>query len=545
VELRRELRKYRVENDRVTLLHSDTKCAEPSDGLDPNEARQFVLMTHAAVIDRGRLHGFREWQGRQRVIIWDEALFTREPSSIDLSALGAQLGGLKAAAYGNPDLQEALDYLAENERAALDAVAALKEAGEKTGLVRFKPCRDFERLERMRSALAHLRRTTDTAEALLSIGQLSEARVRTAEMNGGVISYRESIPRDMGSVVVLDASWACRDLLHNDNTLTDAENLQAVASVRKQFGLESLADLKQYDAVTVTQILAPGGRYSVVGSKNAAKKGDLQRAKPVLLEVVVDEVLRADAEGAAGVLVYHYKARDGDPNALEMLKAALEEKKPGITTQLTDPNRVPKTTEGKQPVWLKSEVNGSETGFNHARHCEVVVLWGVLHDADHVITSKLAAVSDDLDTDLSHGRVRHYRDTEKHHRVLQAISRGAMRNPGDEHSSAAPMSALVIDPDETLGTAMEKALPGIVWNYKPGPKGYSRQRGIPFLAKRALRKFLRRQPRDVKEVTAGVAKAAAVAELGEKLESKTWRKIRDETLAEVAWKLDGRRLVRG
>jgi hypothetical protein len=48
----------------------------------------------------------------------------------------------------------------------------------------------------------------------------------------------------------------------------------------------------------------------------------------------------------------------------------------------------------------------------------------------------------------------------------------------------------------------------------------------------------------MKEVTAQVAKTAVVTELGEKLESKTWRKIRDEVLAEVAWKLEGRRLVR-
>jgi hypothetical protein len=262
----------------------------------------------------------------------------------------------------------------------------------------------------------------------------------------------------------------------------------------------------------------------------------------VLLEVVVDEVLRADAEGAAGVLVYHYKARDGDPNALEMLKAALEEKKPGITTQLTDPNRVPKTTEGKQPVWLKSEVNGSETGFNHARHCEVVVLWGVLHDADHVITSKLAAVSDDLDTDLSHSRVLHYRNTEKHHRVLQAISRGAMRNPGDEHSSAAAMTAVVIDPDETLGTAMEAALPGIRWNYRPGPRGYSKRRGLPFLAKRALARFLRQQTGN--EVSTRAAKAAVVAELGERLEDRAWRRLRNAGLAESGWELSGARLTR-
>jgi hypothetical protein len=539
VEMRRELRKWKVADDRVTLLHSDKQCSEPSDDLDPSVARQFVLMTHAAVIDRGRLRGFREWNGRQRVVVWDEALWTQEPTSIDVAALAAQLSALRLAVCGRPDLQEALDYLTPNSETAISTVLALKEAGEQTGRVPFATCLDFEKLERMRTALVNVPRSTDVAEALLSIAQLDDARVRTAEMSGGVISYRESIPGDLGSIVVLDASWAVRDLLHQDRTLTSAEDLDEVLAVREQFGLASLADLKTYHDVTVTQVLAPGGWYSVIGTKNSTKKGDLQKPEPVLLEVIVQAVLDAEGSGMAGVLVYLFKERDGDPSAVDMLKAALEARRPGITTKLTT-----RAGETKPTTWLKTEHNGSETGFNYARHCGLVILWGVLHDADHVITSKMVAASDDLDADLSHTRVLHFRNTEKHHRILQAISRGAMRNPGDKHSSAAPMSALVIDPDETLGIAMEGALPGIHWHYKPGPKGYSRQRGLPFLAKRVLKKFLKSQPRDVEEVMAQAAKAAVVSELDEQLPDRTWRRLRDAALVDSGWKVSGRRLVR-
>ena len=58
IELHRELQGTAAAS-RVTLLHSDKKASVPSDELDPNTARQFTLLTHAAVVDRGRLHGYR------------------------------------------------------------------------------------------------------------------------------------------------------------------------------------------------------------------------------------------------------------------------------------------------------------------------------------------------------------------------------------------------------------------------------------------------------------------------------------------------------
>jgi hypothetical protein len=343
---------------------------------------------------------------------------------------------------------------------------------------------------------------------------------------------------------VLDASEAVRDILHNDRTLESAENLSVVTTVKRMHGLGSLAELKTYHDVNVIQVLAPGGRYSVVGTKNSQKKGDLQRAAPILLNLIADFVVEAYDADLAGVLVYHFKARDGDPNARTMLKAALEARRPGITTKLTAPSRVDTTTQGEQPWWLKFEHNGDETGFNHARHCELVILWGVLHDADHVITSKMIATCDDLDTDLSHDRVQGYQNTEKHNRIFQAAGRGNMRNPGKEPSSAAPMTLRVVDPDITLGPALTAVCKGIDWQYRAGPRGYSTQRGIPFLAKRALVRFLKAQPKDVEEVSTRSAKAAVVAELGEKLTQAKWQRARTEGVAAAGWRLSGARITR-
>lgn len=543
VELRRELRKYGVDAGLITLLHSDRKCEEPSDSHSPEEARQFTLMTHAAVIDRGRLRSYRDWHGRQRVILWDEALFTQQPTSIDISTLQAQLAGLAMPAIGNPDLQEALEYLNANAQIAYQTAVKLKETEEQTGSAVFVPCHDREKLERMRRGLSRISRSTEAAEVLLHISQLAGAKVRTVQMGGGVISFKESIPRDLTSIIVLDASEAVRTILENDTTLKSAEDVSVVKTVKQQHGLESLASLKTYDDVKVVQILAPGGRYSVVGTKRSPK-GDLKRAEPVLLKLIADYVVKGYDDGLAGVLVYHFKARDGHPNARSMLKVELERRRPGITTKLTDPKRVDETTEGQQPWWLKFEHNGDEEGFNHARHCELVILWGVLHDPDHVITSKMIATCDDLDTDLSHDRVQGYMNSEKHHRVLQAGGRGTMRNPGKEPSSAAPMTLVVVDPDETLGPALKAVCPGIDWRYRAGPKGYSPERGIPFLAKLALVEFLKAQPKDVEKVSTKEAKAAVVAELGEPLSRGKWLRARNEGAALTGWAAAGTWITR-
>ena len=119
-----------------------------------------------------------------------------------------------------------------------------------------------------------------------------------------------------------------------------------------------------------------------------------------------------------------------------------------------------------------------------------------------------------------------------------------MRNPGKEPSSAAPMTLLVVDPDTTLGPALTAICRGINWQYRAGPKGYSTQRGISFLAKRALVKFLKARPEDVEEVSTREAKAAVVAELGEPLTQARWQGARNEGIAAAGWKRAGARIVR-
>src|SRR5207247_3250817 len=97
LELVHELVNRGVPRDAITLLHSDTsrQGIEAPDKPEPSEARRIVLMTHANVVDRGRLPDYSQWSGRPRVVLYDESLFTKVPASVELPELAAATAKLR------------------------------------------------------------------------------------------------------------------------------------------------------------------------------------------------------------------------------------------------------------------------------------------------------------------------------------------------------------------------------------------------------------------------------------------------------------------
>ena len=123
-ELRADLDRYGVPKRKVSLIHSSRSATWPSDSHDPKNARQFVLLTHANVIDRRRLWDYATWRGQPRIILWDESLLTRAPASVELRELGAAIGSLRHVAT-HPDhgeLETALSYLATCEARAMEVL---------------------------------------------------------------------------------------------------------------------------------------------------------------------------------------------------------------------------------------------------------------------------------------------------------------------------------------------------------------------------------------------------------------------------------------
>jgi hypothetical protein len=532
-ELRNDLHEWGVPNSKVTLVHSSRPGTEEwdSDSHDPEDARQFVLLTHNNVIDRRRLEDFSEWKGQPRLVLWDESLLTRTPRSVELRELGAAVGALRHVATHPKytDLAATVAYLGECEAQAAATLSELRESGERSALVHF-PRRSFAEVHEMREVMAKIGQVPEVAKDFLDLSQ-ADARIVPGQW-GGMISFQASIPVDVApNVVVLDASWVCRSLLRLDSTLEDAEDLPQVQRVMRKYNLKSLADLKNYRQVEVTQVMTSGGRAAIVKKDLGDKSTD-----PLVLPLVVDAIAASDVP----VLVYVFKDRADDRgvSAREAVKQALI--KDGHGDLLA--KRV-EVGEGDTRWWLSFETHGNETGFNRYNHCGLVLLYGVLHDSETVVASKLAAAEANLDTDLSTQRLRSYLQSEKHHRVLQAMSRGAMRNPGEgTPKEAAPMRALIFDADTTLRPSLRAALPGIRWTLRSGP---GRKRGVVVVAAMALAKHLKSLPASTREVASKTTKTAIEETIGEPIRSQTWKRVRDEALKGLpGWRASGQRLKR-
>lgn len=525
-ELDADLERYGVPLDRVSLVHSDLDADRPPRHATPEDARQHVLLTHANVLDRHRLRGFSEWKGRKRLVVWDESLFSRTSYSVDLVKLMGAAGELKVKCKDpeHTDLAPVAEYLTCCATEALATLEELRRDGLDSMPLRFPP-RSFALITSMREVLAVERTPSAVARDFLEMCQ-EEVRV-LPQSSGGIISYRDTVSRDLApDMLVLDASYVCRDVLKMDTSLVDAATLPHVEAIMQG---QPLSELKSYAAVEVMQVLSSGGRDAIV-RKDLAGRG----AAPVL-KLVADAV----ASSTVPVLVYCFKPRSEDgADAKQELLAALDAR--GLAHLETD--RV--TVAGESRRWLNFQTHGNETGFNRYNHCGLVVLWGVLHVPDTVTAALIAAGEDDLDTDLSKRRVLNLRNSEKHHRVLQALSRGTMRNPAKgEPGAAAAMRALVIDGDRSLCAVMREALPGIQWTRQLGP---GQTRGTTELAAEALVTYLAKLPEGTESVPLRQAKGVVRNTTGGKLAPKTWRRARDLALHTAkGWRVEGHRLQRG
>ena len=104
------------------------------------------------------------------------------------------------------------------------------------------------------------------------------------------------------------------------------------------------------------------------------------------------------------------------------------------------------------------------------------------------------------------------------------------------------MKALVIDHDHRLGLELQKEFKGIRWQFKLGPKGHSpKQRGLSFLIKTELWRYLNALPPKIHAVKNAAARREVERALGEKLSGTAWIRHRDSSLGNTGWRVSGHR----
>jgi len=519
-ELYDDLIESGVPEEKITFIFSGKREHWTSSTHEPEDANQYTLLTHANALDKQRLQDFASWKGQPRIVLWDESLLTRTAVSLGLRQLHTTVSDLEyLVRYSRHfDLEPLAIYLRECHELAEKKLEFVRFEDYDSHRIKF-PSRTNTELKAMRTALAKVHRPPKHATTFLNLSRESAVVVRVG--TGGVITYVDAVPEGVAlNMFILDASWLCREVLSLDKTLRSAEDLVRVKRIIREYKLEKgLASLKRYDRVTVRQVLTTGGRKGIVNADLAPYRS------PKVLPMVVDEVIKA-AEAGIPVLVYHYLAREGEPDARAALVAELVEQ--GHRKLLDE-----KTADGRDVLCF--EHHGNETGFNRYNHVGLVILWGVLHDDDTVTASKLVAGHDNLDAYVSATHIDRLHRSERRHRVFQAISRGRMRNPAiDDPEQATEMRVVIFDSDETMAEKIDDAMPGLQWTMELGP---GRRSGVQAAGCNVLAEELAERSEPWKT---GEAKQWTASALNrEKIPTRTWKTLRDAACEQTGWTVKG------
>lgn len=322
-----------------------------------------------------------------------------------------------------------------------------------------------------------------------------------------MITYDVVVPRELGDVAVLDASWPIRDLQRLDKSIQEDPAFHG--------------DIKSYETVTINHLDGPSGRRSMTvafsGSRGTRKVS--KEIAQVVKSIPEDE----------GVLIFTFKpAKGAKLDMAEKLKGDLQAE--GIDVEA-------KLTSGKPRfAWLTW---GRETSTSEFQYCKNVIFAGVLHRSDVDLAGAIAGQRDDLTVDIGHAEIEKVKRSEIAHSLLQAINRGAARDTVD--GKAKPMNVWLIHYDMKIRGVLNEVMPEVVWvDWQPRhikAKGHKLEDAV-----KAITKALASLPASTISIAIRQFKGSIG---GLDVPARTWTRALNECLeSEAGWELQRRSLVR-
>ena len=516
-----------VPADRIGLMHSylyDPKRAaqgregyasEPSEGHD----RPVLLVTHAN-LKAGEL---KPWMTARpgALVFYDESLIVAESMALPLlnetrNSLAFEVAGLQAAMLSSVELAP-LAAWAQDAFAAL--LAAVKGHHNSTVLTVKVPEVNPEDAAKWQRIHLMQRQDAPNLSMLLKLAETSQQLRVFSNDNGtqALLSYTVSVPDELSNVIVLDASDPVRELVHHDKRMQRAEDVvPLLADFRDIPG--ALSSVKRNDRVSIYFAKEAGGRKVTTKQFREA-----QTTTPKSIEKLVRLVKSKPAEA---FLIFTYKDRDGVQYGSTILKA-LEKAGVDLREQLPDGNfRICVCT------W------GQETASNEYRHCQNVVLLGVIFQPEESIAGTFLGQVDNLKAPEMHSVVRRLQYAECVHSIYQAANRGSMRivDVIDGKAQAQPCSLYVIHNDATLRDKLSVVMPGATWTpWREADEGMTAAE-VALLIEAELTK-----------VAAGGYDRVTLRELKKTVAptvpTGTWQRARDIALKDSPWCVSGQSLV--
>lgn len=265
-------------------------------------------------------------------------------------------------------------YLIQCQKLISESLENLKKnPADRSGHVIDLPALDSIEYAGYRAQLERLVVPTVNTAHLCSLLELSQNRLRliATQQQDGVIWHEVSIPSDLRDVIVLDASYHIRKLVHFDESISVGWSFHDY-------------DVKRYDNVTIHQLLTSGSRSAITESFKRNERQDRHISREIV------EVVKSHA-ASSGILIFTFKKREVDieKRLLDDLKAA------GIDTGETLAN-------GRKRINVLTW--GSETSLNDFAHCDVVIMAGVMQRSHLDIASMIVGQQDDLTAQVSSTR---------------------------------------------------------------------------------------------------------------------------------------------
>lgn len=523
ISLREELLALDVPQADIGIAHRDPSAKVASTGCRPEDGRLIQLVTHARVrMGQEYLGLFQQFEGQPRaLLVYDETMFRSDAFAFSELSVRAAVEGLAPFVEAKPELAPVVAYLKGAVGAIQQRLSKTSRLGHAAGLPLELPEVHAEVLELWRTIVGRSGRPRSDVEALQQLLEVSQLPLQVLAMpgGGGAVALRAAVSDQLENVVILDASAPIRQLVALDPTV-------------RLYG-PMPDNLKSFEEVEVSQLLAAGGRTSMEQGFSSSRAETSKAAREVVA-VVADELAQ---DPSRCFLVFTFKR--SSIQALDMqscLKAALRDAS-------IDPEELVQTREG-----LRSRFNflhwGQHEGINGFEFCETVILAGVLHRAHLDIAAAIRGQRGDLTSPTSHDLVTKVVKSEVAHCVYQAASRGACRRVDEGRAKAMRLWLIHYDPD--LKNCLEPVMPGARWAFREPrflKKSTLGQRGSEMRGR--ILEALRGLPEEVQKVSTLALKRTMGVETTEQAKKAFTRALKCLDVQLHGWTLQGRSLVRG
>ncbi len=486
-------------------------ASEPSEG----DGRQFMLVTHARVrgCDLARFNTFR---GKPRdVLIYDESLMVSDAFGLPVRNLKAAVGFLQGMHDGSHAHAPLISFLSDCRMTIETELQRQRASGAGEGVIRL-PSAPAEQLVAFKSLLG-THPAVDAAHQLLEIAHQDVRVILTGQ--GGVVSYEISVPRELSNVLVLDASYPIRKLVHLDSSIRDAERcLPEMARLDVP-----LSQLKRFDRVSIRQMFSGGGRDTM--RQDFQKPEDQRRVSKDVVSVV-NQIPTNEA-----VLIFTYLTRPTERVSYrDILLRDLD--RAGIDTSASV------MVNGVQRPRISVLTWGQETSLNDYAHCANVILVGVLQRSPVDLAASYVGQVDDLSAAVPHATIKALQTSESAHLIYQALSRGSCRVI--DQGQAVPMKAWLIHRDQSVRGELQRVMPGARWETWEATEGAPSAGAIARATARVV-DFLGQLPADVSKLSSRqLRRDAGLLDIP----ARTFTEARGRALKLAPWRMDGQSLVR-